>query len=185
MKKTLLLIASILLIVYAISQAVGPVHKYIGAVKCKLCHTSDKSGKAYPIWQKTKHAAAYTTLASPEALEVGKKLGIETPQNSEKCLVCHITAFSVEKDAKDSTLTLAEGISCEACHGPGSDYKAMAIMKDKQKAIAAGLIIPNEKTCVTCHNEKSPTYKPFKYAEMFKLIAHPLPKETAPIEKKG
>ena len=44
------------------------------------------------------------------------------------------------------------------------------------KSVAAGLIIPNKATCVTCHNEKSPTFKGFDYATYFAKIAHPNPK---------
>jgi hypothetical protein len=183
MRKTIVAIGILAILMFAFVQAFA-VHKYVGASKCKVCHMNDKSGKAYPIWEKSKHALAYSTLAGAEAKEVAKKLNIADPQKSDQCLGCHVTGFAADKTAKDSTLTIAEGISCEACHGPGSDYKSMAIMKDKPKAIAAGLIIPTEKNCVVCHNEKSPTYKPFKYADMYKIIAHPRPKE-APVEKKG
>lgn len=183
MKKIAVVLALVIMIAFAVNQA-NAAAKYVGAAKCKVCHMTEKSGKAYPIWEKSKHAQAYATLATPEALEVGKKLGVDSPQKSEKCLVCHVTGFAADKALKDSTLTLAEGISCEACHGAGSDYKAMSIMKDRTKAVAAGLIVPTEKTCVTCHNEKSPTYKPFKFAEMSKVIAHPIPKaQTAPATK--
>ena len=50
-------------------------------------------------------------------------------------------------------------------------------MKDKQKAVAAGLIIPDEKTCIQCHNDKSPTYKEFDYKKFYAKIAHPIPTE--------
>ena len=29
-----------------------------------------------------------------------------------------------------------------------------------------------------CHNDKSPTFKGFVYAEMYKKIAHPIPDEA-------
>jgi len=184
MRKFLALAASLLAIAFMVSQSQA-TPKYIGAAKCKVCHTSEKSGKAYPIWGKSAHAKAYETLATPEAAAVAKKSGIDDPQKSDQCLGCHVTAFNMAKAQKDTTLTMAEGVSCEACHGPGSDYKAMSIMKDRAKAVSAGLVIPSEKNCLGCHNEKSPTYKPFKFAEMAKLIAHPIPKATAPADKKG
>ena len=40
-----------------------------------------------------------------------------------------------------------EGVQCETCHGAGSGYKTNSTMKDQAKAIAKGLIIPNEKLC--------------------------------------
>jgi hypothetical protein len=150
-------------------------HKYVGAAKCKMCHNSPAKGEQYKKWSDSAHSKAFDVLATPEAIEAGKKLGVDKPQTSEKCLVCHVTGFSAPADVKEATLVQTEGVGCEACHGPGSGYKDMKVMKDRQAAIAAGLIIPDEKTCVGCHNEKSPTFKKFVYAEAVKLIAHPYP----------
>jgi hypothetical protein len=181
MKKAVVLLAIILLLGLAISYATA-APKYVGAAKCKVCHMTEKSGKAYPIWEKSQHAKAFATLATPEAAEVAKKLGIDDAQKSDKCLVCHVTGFAADKALKDSTLTLTEGVSCEACHGAGSDYKSMSVMKDHAKAMAAGLLMPGEKNCVTCHNDKSPTFKAFKFADMTKVIAHPRPKEAPAVK---
>ncbi len=172
------------LVLAAFSLAASGPHKYVGSAKCKTCHMTPKSGEAFPIWQKSKHAKAFEALATDEAKKIASSMGISDPQKSDRCLSCHTTAHGVPDSLKEATLTMAEGVGCEACHGPGADYKAMTIMKDRQKAIAAGLLIPDEKTCLGCHNEKSPTYKPFKYQEMLKNIAHPIPKAAAE-EKKG
>jgi hypothetical protein len=51
-------------------------------------------------------------------------------------------------------------------------------MKDRQAAIKAGLVIPDEKTCVKCHNSESPLFKSFVYKDMWAKIAHPVPKEA-------
>jgi hypothetical protein len=154
-------------------------HKYVGDAKCKMCHNSPAKGEQFKKWSESPHAKAFTTLATPEALEIGKKLGIEKPQESDKCLVCHVTAFSAPASVKDATFSNADGVQCETCHGAGSDYKDMKIMKDHAAAVAAGLNVPDEKLCVTCHNEKSPTYKKFVFAEFAKKIAHPNPAKTA------
>jgi len=58
------------------------VHKYIGNIKCKMCHNSPKKGKIWDTWSKTKHAAAFTTLANEESKAIGKKMEIEDPQKS-------------------------------------------------------------------------------------------------------
>ena len=50
-------------------------------------------------------------------------------------------------------------------------------MKDKTKAQAAGLVLPDEKTCKGCHNEESPSYKNFDFASFSQKIAHPMPKK--------
>ena len=36
----------------------------------------------------------------------------------------------------------------------------------------------SEKVCVTCHNEKSPTYKAFDYAARLAEVAHPNPSKS-------
>lgn len=160
------------------AAAQAPAHKVVGAEKCKMCHQGPAKGNQFQIWTASNHAKAYATLATPEALEAGKKLGIAEPQKDEKCLSCHATANFLKAPA-DVSYKVEEGVGCEACHGPGSDYKAMAVMKDRAKAVAAGMVVPDEKTCLQCHNEKSPTYKPFNFAEMSKKIAHPAPKAEA------
>ena len=66
-------------------------------------------------------------------------------------------------------------MQCEACHGPGGDYKAMNVMKDKALAVAAGMIVPDEKTCLKCHNAESPTFKSFDFKTAYAKIAHPRP----------
>lgn len=154
--------------------------QYIGAKKCKPCHFTKKHGEQYGKWEAGPHAGAYDTLASQEALEIGKKLKLkEEPQKSGECLVCHVTAYGVADSLKAETLTLEEGVSCEACHGPGSEYKSMKVMKaitaGTQAREEVGLIKPTEEVCVGCHNKKSPVFKGFKFDEYFKQIAHPIP----------
>lgn len=123
---------------------------YIGAAKCKMCHNKPTSGEQYKKWSEGPHAKAFETL--PEA-----------DRTNEKCLKCHTTP----------TLEKSEGVSCEACHGPGSKYKAPAIMKDQAKSIENGLIVPDEALCKKCHNEESPNFKGFDFATYSAKIAHP------------
>ncbi|MDW7967131.1 MAG: multiheme c-type cytochrome [Thermoanaerobaculum sp.] len=100
----------------------------MGADKCKMCHKVQ-----YDSWLQTPHAKA------TETAKASTKWKFEPA-----CLSCHAT----NKDEK------LAGVQCEACHGPGSDYKAMSIMKDRAKAIANGLIIPTQQTCDSCHDGK-------------------------------
>jgi hypothetical protein len=153
------------------------VHQYVGAAKCKVCHNAEKKGAQYTKWEESKHSRAYESLASEAALKIGKDKGIENPQTSDQCLKCHVTAFGAPAEAKAESFDQTEGVGCEACHGPGSDYKKMTVMKDLKAAMAAGLVMPTEETCVKCHNQESPTYKEFKFAEFSKIIAHPNPEK--------
>jgi cytochrome c2 len=136
---------------------------------CKACHQTEKQGKQFDVWQKSSHAKAFEILKSAAAEKI-KKGASQAPE----CLECH----AITADAK---LT-PDGVQCESCHGAGSAYKNMAIMKDKAKAIAAGLNDLSakgaaEKLCKSCHNDKSPTHKEFKFEEMWAKIKHPIPKQ--------
>jgi len=77
------------------------------------------------------------------------------------------------------TFDKTEGVQCETCHGPGSEYKKLSIMKDKEKAAENGLIIHTEKElfCIKCHNTESPTFTGFSYETYWEKIKHPKPKE--------
>lgn len=156
--------------------------KYVGVAKCKMCHKGEKNGNIFEKWQSDKHSQAYATLATDYAKQVAAKAGVKgDPQKAPECLSCHVTGYHAAAAMKEVSLTLEEGVSCEACHGPGSEYKSMQIMKDitagKIKGADYGLINPTNEVCVKCHNTKSPTYKEFKFAEAVKIIAHPLPKK--------
>ena len=63
-------------------------------------------------------------------------------------------------------------MQCEACHGPGSDYKSMKVMKDRDASIAAGLVIPVEETCKSCHTGAPHDQKPFDYAASVEKGVH-------------
>jgi len=151
-------------------------HKYIGVKKCSMCHQSDAKGNQYKQWLSTAHAKAYERLGSPEAKETAEKAGVSgNPQEVGQCLKCHITAYGADGSLLDSGFKKEDGVQCETCHGAGSDYMAMSVMQDRDKAIAAGLIMPTEEVCVKCHNEESPNFKGFNFDEYYPKIAHPRP----------
>jgi RecJ-like exonuclease len=100
-------------------------HAYVGAEKCKMCHKQQ-----FASWQETTHA---------KATEAAKASTERTYDAS--CLQCHATNA-------DEAMSC---VQCEACHGPGNDYKKMSIMKDLEAAKANGLIIPSQATCDKCH----------------------------------
>lgn len=142
-----------------------PVEKkpeYVGASKCKMCHNSAQKGQQYKKWSEAKHAQAYAVLASDEAKETAAKLGITDPQKSGKCLKCHSTAYAFTEKKLAAKIKVEESVSCESCHGPGSKYKGMAIMKDFEKSVAAGMQNP-KKACVKCHNSDAPSWKAERY----------------------
>jgi len=169
-----------LLVLFMFQFTTAGEFQYVGLKKCKTCHKSKKIGDQTGIWMAGPHAGALETLKNEESKEIAKKMGIADPTTDAKCLKCHVTAYEAPEAAKAKTLTLEEGVSCEACHGPGSEYKSMKVMKGLAagtvKPEDVGLVTDMEKQCLTCHNEESPTYKKFVFAEMVKKIAHPVPK---------
>ncbi len=136
--------------------------EYVGAKKCKLCHNSSKHGKAYDKLYRTKHSKAYEGLVA------------EGKEDDPYCIECHTTGFGNGgfKIGKSETYNL-KGVQCEECHGAGSEYIYNSIMKNKKKAISKGLIIPNKRLCMKCHDRKKyPWAKKFVYKERLKKIDH-------------
>jgi hypothetical protein len=163
-----------LMVLFASSALMAQDFKYIGASKCKMCHMKPATGEQYNIWLKGPHAGAMKTLASEKSLEIAKKMGIADPTTDAACIKCHSTVGGVDA-ALVASAKVAEAVSCESCHGPGSMYKGASVMKNREMAMQKGMILPTEEVCLTCHNEESPTFKSFNYAEMVAKIAHPNP----------
>lgn len=175
-----LLVSLFALSMLAVAAPADAVHQYVGASKCKMCHNSDKSGKQYDKWKDSKHAKAYDVLATPAALEAGKKAGVAEPQKDPKCLKCHVTGYGAPATQLGEKYDMKEGVTCEACHGAGGDYWKKATMEDirakKIDGATVGLAKPTEEACKKCHNPESPSYKEFKYEEFHSKIVHMIPK---------
>lgn len=182
MKATYLLI-SIFVLFLLLSFTVVAQNKYIGVKGCGMCHKTEKQGKQLDVWQKSKHAGAYKTLTTEKANKIAKERGLKKPAaESPECLNCHVSGHDVDTSLLVKGFDMKDGVQCETCHGAGSAYKTLAIMKDKKKSVAAGMRefkdkAEIEKFCKTCHNEKSPNYKEFKFKEMWTKIEHKVPKK--------
>ena len=154
---------------------------YVGADGCKMCHMSAKSGAQYKVWKAGKHAQAFATLGTDKAKAIAKEKGIADPQKAGECLKCHVTAYGVDAAKLGKKYKMEDGVGCESCHGAGSKYKSKkvktGIVAGTIERASVGLIEPNEKVCVKCHNKKSPTFKEFVYKDRAADIAHPKPAE--------
>jgi len=176
--RWLLLSGMGLLLVAALTMPADAAgHKFVGAEKCKMCHNSPGKGAQFTKWSESKHAKAFATLATEEAKKAAQAKGIADPQKAPECLKCHVTGHGSPAEMLGEKYKMEEGVSCEACHGAGGDYMAMAVMKDKAKSVEAGLVEPNEAVCKTCHNPESPTFKEFNFATASAAIAHPNPQK--------
>lgn len=173
----------------SLSFADGPdASNYVGSKTCGICHKKADNGNQLEKWQASRHAKAFERLGTDQAKEVAKAKGIDDPQKSGACLRCHSTAYNFTETVATEKIKPEEGVTCESCHGPGKKYMAKAIMEDREKAIAAGLVSPTAKTCELCHNDQNPTWNPEKYTtkdgkkvgfdfeQAFEKIKHPDPK---------
>lgn len=109
-----------------------------------------------------KRAFVFISVLSLVILFILSVFGEPTELGAEKCAkMCHKSEY--ESWLKTKHAKMRRPVDCESCHGKGSDYAKMWIMKDKEAAKAAGLIAKPDKTsCESCHK------KDFK-EEMLKL----------------
>jgi len=154
---------------------------YVGVQTCAACHDGAGMGYQCSIWQQSKHARAFAVLAQPQAKLIAELSGIpQEPQDSPMCLGCHATGAHAEDWEKDATFHVEDGVQCEHCHGPGSEYMAEPVMRDRARAIAAGLNMPTERDCRVCHLVKGSHVavhdRPaLDISQGLKSIAHPTP----------
>lgn len=98
---------------------------YVGVTNCKMCHSD-----VFTSWSKKPHAHAFDLLVAMKQ------------DKNEKCLPCHTTGYGAG-GFTDATRTPAlEGVTCEACHGPGSDHNG-----DPNKITKT----PSSAVCAKCH----------------------------------
>jgi DnaJ-class molecular chaperone len=184
---------SLLLPVARAQDKAAATNKYIGVEKCKNCHQSEASGNQYGHWQQAGHSKAFEALASDAAKAAGKERGVEDPQKSEKCLKCHVTAFGVPAEGIKKGFRVENGVQCESCHGPGEQHmkarfasaaSASAGGNAARVELPAGEIVAKVemKACLVCHNEESPTFKPFCFKERWAKIGHFDPRKPRPAD---
>ncbi len=154
---------------------------FVGAQVCARCHEGKAAGNQYSHWLRSAHSKAWASLATPEARQMARLSGIpDEPEKAPICLGCHATAGDAEKWEKDATFRLEDGVQCEKCHGPGSEYMDEAVMRDREAAMKAGLRRFTQRDCEVCHYVKGSHvavhHKPkIDIEAAWKALAHPVP----------
>lgn len=142
---------------------------YVGIKKCKKCHF-----KQYKSWKKTKMAKVLEILKPGVSADAKTKAKLDPQKDYTKdptCLACHTTGYGQpggyiipttpadEKQAKANA-----GVTCEACHGPGSRFAKIHddVMKNNrtykfEEFYAVGQQQPDARSCTSCHNRRNPT----------------------------
>jgi len=130
----LTLSAGLLLMSSLSAQAQAPV--YMGAKFCRTCHSSADNDR-YHRWLESRHAKTFDVLSGAE-------------KTDDRCLSCHTTGYEQPVSEKSTRKDL-RGVQCEACHGPGSEYKSMRVMKNPKLAREKGLWEVTREICLKCH----------------------------------
>src|SRR5271170_3337370 len=141
-------------------------YKYVGPGSCSAsaCHggiqardTTKVLQNEYSTWiVQDRHSRAYTVLNQPLAQRMAKILKIGDPTKAQKCLVCH--ALSVPANERGTQFDIAEGVSCESCHGPASKWLGPHVQADAKHADMVKLGLVDNKDlavrsdrCLNCH----------------------------------
>jgi hypothetical protein len=153
------------------APAPSPVGKYRGTASCAstACHNgnepSGSTGSEYTTWaNKDRHARAYEVLFNATSRQIIKQLGEAKPAHQNvRCLNCHVHPGSDAflKDEREASRFLADGVGCEACHGPAEkwltahyapEWKDVTPAKKKEFGMRDTKdLVTRAEVCVTCH----------------------------------
>jgi len=141
--------------------------KYLGSGSCAAtsCHGSVKPvadsrilQNEYSTWIiKDKHSKAYQALTGDigERMAQILKLGSQA-EDAPKCLACH--ALYTAPAQRGRAFELADGVSCENCHGPSSAWLGPHTQRQwtHEKSVALGMVdtrnvIHRTEKCLECH----------------------------------
>jgi len=189
-----LIAVSVLLAVVGAQAEDGKKPDYIGADSCKLCHNKKPEGEQFNVWKSMKHAHAFESLKSDAAKKIAAERGLaKPPHEAPECVKCHVTGYNLETMEAPDKIKPELGVQCETCHGPAGDHlpDGQAVMFKKKTVEEvdwqANLMKIEEKLCLQCHNEESPTWNPeqftkedgtkvgFDFEQAKAQIAHPNP----------
>jgi hypothetical protein len=158
----------------------------VGTASCAStnCHGGDRSGRnrprlsvdghrqrednlwggEYAIWlHRDPHARAHSVLFDPRSVAMAENLGLGAAHEADRCLNCH--AVNVQPPVDDllhaDQPSLADGVGCEACHGPAGEWLDLHKQFDwgakspEQKA-SHGFwnlddVLTRTRVCVSCH----------------------------------
>jgi predicted CXXCH cytochrome family protein len=98
---------------------------YVGVDNCRMCHIG-----IYKSWRQKPHARAYDLLVAAKQ------------EKNEQCLKCHTTGYGTGGFVDAEKTPGLKGVTCEACHGPGSEHNGDASKITK---------VPPASVCTGCH----------------------------------
>jgi hypothetical protein len=109
-----------------------------------------------PASQSGAHSRAYAVLAGRRGQQIADSLGLGPATQAADCLGCHATF--APKGQRGPRFLLADGVSCESCHGPAENWLASHYARPATHAsnVANGLIPLDQpqaraNNCLDCH----------------------------------
>lgn len=162
--KALLLTTSVLICFVPCFAADPPKYTGPGSCASPSCHGGVAPRSDNSVWQneystwvvKDKHSQAHQSLSMPVAVRMAKILGLPNAFSAPKCLACH--ALDVPAAQQARTFDVSDGVSCESCHGPASNWLGPHATKGwtHQQSIDAGMyddrdLIHRSEKCLGCH----------------------------------
>lgn len=139
---------ALLVLVPALAPSVASAQRrYLGPNKCTSCHDHEPQKAWEP---KDKHSKALAQLEDKNASKYAGAIGLSDVYSLKgACVDCHATVYAGDANA---------GVSCETCHGPGSEYLEPHQVKGAYaKSVALGMIDTRgnyarwARLCVDCH----------------------------------
>ncbi|WP_435017366.1 multiheme c-type cytochrome [Tundrisphaera sp. TA3] len=159
-------------------QAPPVPNLYTGSQSCVVCHNVPPDSKQTPFdkartfirlnefdtWRNhDKHSLAYENLTGPRGRGMAEKLKVDVTKAEAGCLGCHSAgAAELQNRVVGNLFNRDEGVSCENCHGPASNWggttHALGTLRLKTPAERAQLGLNDLRTsehlaeqCLSCH----------------------------------
>jgi hypothetical protein len=139
----------------------------IGTINCasSTCHgsiapwnESNVLQNEYTTWSRLdRHAKSYSVLLNKQSQRIAKNLGLpQAAHESKICLDCH--SHNPEPKNRGPRHVVADGVGCEACHGPAGKWVTSHTVANVPHAenVANGLYptarpVEQAKLCLSCH----------------------------------
>lgn len=140
--------------------------KYLGVVTCSgsTCHgaphplvDSKVNQNEFITWHRDDaHAKAYRVLLEEKGQRIAHNLGLDNAATASECLNCH--ANNAPEAQRGKRFQIADGVSCETCHGPASKWLGTHVTGEASRAdnLKVGMYPTEEpaaraKLCLACH----------------------------------
>jgi hypothetical protein len=151
-------------------DAAAGAHAGTGACAARTCHGADAASVGsvrhdeYRIWStQDPHRNAYRALVGPRGTAIAHRLGLgegsawpKSAAGRRACLGCHAVVPDGVAGTPAEDDWLADGVGCEACHGPARGWLRTHTAADRQASLRAGMVetmVPARaaERCVRCH----------------------------------